>query len=140
MKLSKNTKRLLIILGVAIVFALSLMIASLLLKGKDPQPALNITGVAEDGSLTSLSDHFGKKATVLLFFDVETPKALELLEQIDALAPKYDAEVMAVACHGKMEEQKELKRGICGCDWTPLVPWRREKGAKNAGMQCAKDW
>ncbi|MBQ7095675.1 MAG: redoxin domain-containing protein [Clostridia bacterium] len=107
MKLSKNTKRLLIILGVAIVFALSLMIASLLLKGKDPQPALNITGVAEDGSLTSLSDHFGKKATVLLFFDVETPKALELLEQIDALAPKYDAEVMAVACHGKMEEQKK---------------------------------
>ncbi len=104
---SKNTKRILIILAVAIVFALSLMIASLLLRGKEPKPALNITGVAGDGSLVSLSDHFGKKSTVLLFFDIETPKALELLEQIDALAPQYEVEVMAVACHGEMKEQKK---------------------------------
>lgn len=104
---SKNTKRILIIIAVAIVFALSLMIASLLLRGKEPKPALNITGVAEDGSLVSLSDHFGKKSTVLLFFDIETPKALELLEQIDALAPQYEVEVMAVACHGEMKEQKK---------------------------------
>lgn len=103
---SKNTRRVLIILAVAVIFALSLMIAALILKEKEPQPALDIIGVAEDGSLCALSDHFNKTPTVLLFFDIDTPKALELLEQLDALAPKYEVDVMAVACNGKMKHQK----------------------------------
>lgn len=106
MMLSKNSKRLLIILAVAIIFALSLMIASLVVKNKDPRPAPDITAVAADGSLRSLSDHLNREPVVLIFFDTETPIALDLLKQIEKSAPNHKAAIMAVACNGEMKSQQ----------------------------------
>lgn len=105
MSLSKNSRRVLIIGGVALLFLIAYLVAGLLI-GKEPQPALDITGPDEKGTLHSLSDHFGKHPTVLLFFDTKTDKATELLEQVAALEKDYDAKVMAVAVNGDYEEQK----------------------------------
>ena len=105
MKLTKNSRRILIILGVAIIFLISYLLASLFL-GSKPQPALDITGPDGEGVLHSLSDHFGKEPSVLLFFDTETEKATELLNQLIALKKDYDFALVAVATGENLNEQK----------------------------------
>ena len=83
------------------------MTVSFFWKGKEPQYAPDITGVTADGSsLYSLSDNRGKTGTVLIFFNHNTGKAVELMQQLSAVAPEYDADVMAVATgEGTVEEQ-----------------------------------
>ncbi|MBR6793033.1 MAG: TlpA family protein disulfide reductase, partial [Clostridia bacterium] len=57
-------------------------------------------------SLYSLSDNLGKTGTVLVFFDCETPKAIEVMQLISQVAPNYNVDVMAVSKGtGTVEEQ-----------------------------------
>lgn len=89
----------LITAAVAVVFILAYLIISAIWSPREPQYAPDITGVTADGkSLYSLSENRGKKGTVLLFFDHDTPKAMEVLSQIAAAAPDYETvDVIAVA-------------------------------------------
>ncbi len=99
-----------VILVVALIFFLSYFIISSFLKDHSPQQAYDITGVADDGTtLISLSDYFGTKGTVLVFFDIDTGKAIDLLQQLSSLAPDYPVTIFAVATSRKpIEEQKNL--------------------------------
>lgn len=96
--------------GVAIVFIVVYFIVSAIWKPKEPQYAPDITGVTADGqSLYSLADNFGKTGTVLVFFNHDTGKAIELMQQLTAAAPNYAVDVVAVATgKGSIEEQKAI--------------------------------
>ena len=104
----KTTRPILVVAGVAILFLLSYFIISFFSKDHEPQAAYDVTGVMADGSsLYSLSDNYGKTGTVLVFFDIDTGKATELLTQLHAAAPDYPVDILAVATSKKtMEEQK----------------------------------
>lgn len=107
MKESKNARRVLILLIVALIFVGAFFIAKGLLGEKEPQPAYDVSGVNYEGKITSLSDHFNHQGTVLLFFDLQTPKAVELLEQVNKIAPNYDVAVMATLHGDDMEKKKQ---------------------------------
>lgn len=110
MKQSHTKRRIWIILGLVLICLAAYLLASLILGGK-PQPAYNIIGPDQKGTLHSLSDQFGRRGTVLLFFDTKTEKAIELLEQIAGLSGNYDVNVVTVAVNGDYEKQKkELAR------------------------------
>ena len=119
MSLSKNGRRGLVIGGVVLLCLIAWLIAGLIV-GREPQPAIDIVGPDAKGELHALSDAFGKRGTVLLFFDTKTDKATELLEQVAALDKEYDANVMAVAVNGDYEEQKKALQEM-GIDLTCLV-------------------
>ncbi len=106
--MKKYGRSALIVGAVAMVFLAAYLIISALWIPKDPKPAPDLTGVTADGkTLYSLSDNRGKSGTVLLFFDTETPKALELMQQLSAAVPKYETvDVVAVSVgKGSIEEQ-----------------------------------
>lgn len=97
----------LIVLCVAVIFLMSYLIISSIINKEQHQYAPDITGVTADGkTLYSLSDNLGKKGTVLVFFDCETPKAIEVMQLISQVAPNYDVDVMAISKgDGTIEEQ-----------------------------------
>jgi len=106
----KAARPVLVVLAVTIVFLLSYLIISSIFKSKEPKFAHDITGVETDGrTLYSLSDGYGKAGTVLVFFDIDTGKAVELLQQLTKAAPESTVNVVAVATSQKsIEEQKQL--------------------------------
>ncbi|MBQ8893652.1 MAG: TlpA family protein disulfide reductase [Clostridia bacterium] len=107
MKNAKFARPALIVAAVAVVFILAYLILSAVWKEEEPQYAIDITGVTADGkTLYSLSDNYGEQGTVLVFFNHNTGKAIEVLQQISKIAPEYDADVIAVATgEGTISEQ-----------------------------------
>ena len=109
MKNFKFGRTILVVLGVALLCLICWMAASLII-GKEPQKAPDITGVCSDEkTLYSLSDHYGQKGTFLVFFDLDTGKAVELLETLKTVVPEFpEVEVIAVSTtKGTISEQKE---------------------------------
>lgn len=106
-RLPKYARTLIIVAAVAIVFLISYFVISALWKEEEPQYAPDITGVTADGeTLYSLSDNLGKSGTVLIFFNHDTGKAIELMQQLSTLAPEYAVDVIAVATgEGTIAEQ-----------------------------------
>lgn len=109
-RIPKAARPILVIAGVAIVFLISYFIISAVWKEDEPQYAYDITGVTADGeTLYSLSDNYGSTGTVLIFFNHDTGKAIELMQQLSAAAPDYHVDVIAVATgEGTIEEQKAI--------------------------------
>lgn len=88
----------LIVLGVALIFFLSYVLISTVIKRSEPTYAPDITGVTADGkTLYSLSDHFGEKGTVLVFFDPKDEKSIQMLQLLSQVTPEFSSEVMAVS-------------------------------------------
>ncbi len=109
MKKSNFARRVLVVLGVAVLCLISWLIADLII-GDEPQKAIDITGVcADEKTLYSLSDNYGQKGTVLVFFDLDTGKAVELMERLRDIAPDYpNVDVIAVSTtKGTIAEQKK---------------------------------
>lgn len=106
-RLPKYARTLIVVAAVAVVFLVSYFIISAVWKEEEPQYAPDITGVTADGeTLYSLSDNLGKSGTVLIFFNHDTGKALEMMQQLSTLAPDYTVDVIAVATgEGTIAEQ-----------------------------------
>lgn len=100
----KTARPFIVILAVVLIFLLTYWILDGIVQHKDPQPALDITGVEYDEtSLFSLSDNYGKTGTALLFFDPAVSESTDLLgkvleangERVDVLAVSVSGEPMA---------------------------------------------
>lgn len=84
--------------AILLLILLLYLVLSLVWRSDDPQYAPDITGVTADGtSLFSLSDNRGETGTVLIFFDPETGKAVELMQQLSTAVEGYEVDVVAVA-------------------------------------------
>lgn len=106
-KTLKYGRTALIVVGVALVFLLSYLILSTVIKRSEPAYAPDITGVAADGkTLFSLSENLGKTGTLLIFFDQTTDKAISAMQLISKVAPDYEVDVVAVSTEkGTIEDQ-----------------------------------
>ena len=100
----------LIVIAVALIFLISYLIIASVWKKNEHRYAPDITGVTADGkTLYSLSDNLDSTATLLVFFDHKTDKAVEVLQLISTVAPDYDVDVMAIATgEGTIEEQIKI--------------------------------
>ncbi len=114
--IAKYGRTALIVLAVALIFLLSYLVISSVWKKQEHQYAPDITGVMADGkSLYSLSENLEKTGTLLIFFDLDTDKAVEVLQLISSVAPEYNIDVIAVSTgKGTIEEQTALlnEKGI----------------------------
>ncbi len=109
MKKTNFARPVLVILGVAVLCLICWLAADLII-GDEPQKALDITGVcADEQTLYSLSDNYGQKGTILVFFDLDTGKAVELMESLREITPDYpEVDVIAVSTtQGTIAEQKQ---------------------------------
>ncbi len=106
-KSTKYVRTALILIAVALIFLISYLIIASVWKKNEHRYAPDITGVTADGkSLYSLSENLSRTGTLLVFFDHDTEKAVELLQLISTVAPDYDVDVMAVATgEGTIEQQ-----------------------------------
>ncbi len=110
MQSSKILRPFLIILAVALVFVLTFFILTLFIGKKEPQPAIDVTGVEADGqTLYSLSENFGKKGVALVFFELEHRHSQEVLQRIVPKAKELGVEVVAV-CVSDGTIQESLAR------------------------------
>ena len=110
-KIWKYGRTTLVVLGVLLVFAISYLIVSSILNKNENRYAPDICGVTADKKSYSLSDNLNKTGTLLIFFDCDTPKAVELMQSISKLAPSYNVDVMAVSTgEGTIEEQIALMK------------------------------
>ncbi len=108
-KFPRYARTAIIVAAVAVIFLVSYFVISALWKEEEPPCAPDITGVTANGkTLYSLSDNYGAngKGTVLVFFNHDTGKAIELMQQLSDIAPQYDVDVIAVATgKGSIKEQ-----------------------------------
>ena len=110
----------LIVLGVALIFFLSYVILSTIIKRSEPTYAPDITGVTADGkTLYSLSDHRGEKGTALLFFNPNEEKSIEILQLLSQIAPEYSVEVLPVSLGEEPIEKQTALLQEKGCTVFP---------------------
>lgn len=111
-RLPRYARTLIIVAAVAVVFLISYFVISAVWKDEEPQYAPDITGVTADGeTLFSLSDNLGNTGTVLVFFNHNTGKAIEVLQLLSQVAPDYAVDVVAVATgEGSIEEQLAIMK------------------------------
>lgn len=93
---SKVMRPFLVVLAVALIFFLSFFILTLFIRDKEPAPAPDLVGVQADGSLYSLSDHFGKEGVALIFFELEHRHSQEAMENIVPKAKELGIPTVAV--------------------------------------------
>lgn len=107
LKTTKILRPALITAAVAVLFVSVYLILSAALKEPQPQPAMDITGPTQDGTLFSLLDNKGERGTLLIFFNHDTGKAINAMVQISEIAPEYKTvDIVAVATgKGTIEEQ-----------------------------------
>ena len=109
-KSMKYGRTALIVIAVALIFLISYLIIASAWKKNEHRYAPDITGVMADGkSLYSLSENLGKTGTLLVFFDHDTEKAVEVMQLISTVAPDYDVDVIVIATgKGTVEEQLKI--------------------------------
>ncbi len=76
-----------ILIGVFVLIFVIYLVLSVLFKEKSA--AYDFTGVAADGSHVTLSDNYTKRGTALVFYDTETPRAVETVQQLEKAAKKF---------------------------------------------------
>lgn len=109
----KMTRPVWVVLATALLFIGLFFLIRALWRDPAPQAAPDITGVTADGeSLYSLSDNRGRCGTVLIFFDLSTGKARDLMLLLSETAPRYPkADVIAVSTgEGSVSEQVAAMR------------------------------
>ncbi len=98
-------KRIIIILLIIVVFcAAALFIASILGGDRDLGKAIDFSGHTLSGEKVTLSQNFGKKGTVLCFYDTKSDYGDSMLSAIKAqITERYgkDLDVVVVAMDGE---------------------------------------
>ena len=93
----KALRPFIVILAIVALVLITYLVLNMILEHKDPQPALDITGVEYDEtSLFSLSDNYGKTGTILLFFDPAVSQSTDLLADV-FMANQKQADLLAVS-------------------------------------------
>lgn len=104
-----RTRNFLIIAAVLLVFVISFFVFSLF--SEEPQKAHDFSAGTHTGEVISLSDNFGKKATVLIFIDPEVAGSNEVLSKLIARKDKIDVVAVSVSKLSEEEQKKLLPVG-----------------------------
>lgn len=94
-----------ILIGIFVLIFVLYLVLSVLLKEK--APAYDFTGVAADGSHVTLSDNYEKCGSLILFYDTETPRAVDTYLQVAKAAKKFPTvDIITVSVDaGTLEER-----------------------------------
>jgi len=100
-----RARTVLIIIGIFILMFTLYLVFSVIFKEK--KPAYDFTGVAADGTHVTLSDNYTKCGSIVMFYDTETPLAVETVKQLEKAAKKHPTvDVITISVDsGTLEEQ-----------------------------------